>query len=154
MAATLDIQRALSGFPVSAQLNPEPYAYESAFAVRSLILAQIGKKDPALNYDADKGPVKSPILLWGPYLWADGVKGREGDALVYKREDLGGDGTHPNPFGYLAMGRSINLTIRPSSVRGNGARLEWEAMPSRTCSVRFRPAPSRSRVSTTRSECS
>ena len=42
--------------------------------------------------------------------------------------------------------RSITRTIRPSSVLGSGARLEWRAIPSRTCSVRFSPAPSRSRV--------
>ena len=42
--------------------------------------------------------------------------------------------------------RSITRTIRPSSVCGSGARLEWRAIPSRTCSVRFSPAPSRSRL--------
>ncbi|MEK7995340.1 MAG: hypothetical protein AAB403_16175, partial [Planctomycetota bacterium] len=57
-------------------LNPEPYAYESAFSVRWLIEEQI-KGDPTLNCDPAKGEVKSPLLLWGPYLWADGVKGRK-----------------------------------------------------------------------------
>jgi hypothetical protein len=79
-------------------LNPEPYAYESAFSVRWLIDQQV-KGDPALNYDPAKGEVKSPLLLWGPYLWADGVKGRKSDDLVWKREDLGGDGTHPSTSG-------------------------------------------------------
>ncbi len=79
-------------------LNPEPYAYESAFSVRWLIEQQI-KGEPALNYDQAKGQVKSPLLLWGPYLWADGVKGRTSDELVWKREDLAGDGTHPSTSG-------------------------------------------------------
>ena len=43
--------------------------------------------------------MKSPLLLWGPYLWADGVKGRKADGLVWKREDLAGDGTHPGEGG-------------------------------------------------------
>lgn len=78
-------------------LNPEPYAYEGAFAVRDLISAQIAG-DAALNCDAKKGVVNSPLLLWGPYLWADGLKPRQSDGLVWKREDLRAeDGTHPSP---------------------------------------------------------
>jgi hypothetical protein len=46
-------------------LNPEPYAYEGAFVVRWLIQDQL-KGDPSLNYDPTKGPVKAPLLLWGP----------------------------------------------------------------------------------------
>ena len=38
-------------------------------------------------------------MLWGPYLWADGVKARKADGLVWEREDLAGDGTHPSPSG-------------------------------------------------------
>jgi hypothetical protein len=79
-------------------LNPEPYAYESAFPARWLIQRQI-KGDAALNYDASRGEVKAPLLLWGPYLWADGVTPRRADKLVYPREDLGPDGTHPSPVG-------------------------------------------------------
>jgi hypothetical protein len=68
-------------------LNPEPYAYEGGFAVRAVI------------EDALKGDQKGPAVLWGPYLWADGVKGREQDKLVYTRDDLGPDGTHPSNAG-------------------------------------------------------
>ena len=50
--------------------------------------------------------------------------------------------------------RSISRTILPSSVAGSGARPEWLTIPSRTGIVRFRPSPSRSSVSTTRSDCS
>jgi len=82
----------------TGSLNPEPYAYESAFSVRWLIEEQI-KGNPDLNWDPAKGQVKSPLLLWGPYLWADGVKGRKGDDLVWTREDLAGDGTHPSTSG-------------------------------------------------------
>ena len=79
-------------------LNPEPYAYESAFSVRWLIQEQI-KGDAKLNYDPAKGPVRCPLLLWGPYLWADGTTPRKTDGLSYTRDDLAGDGTHPSPSG-------------------------------------------------------
>jgi hypothetical protein len=82
----------------TTQLNPEPYAYESAFPVRWLIEAQIAN-DPNLNCDPLKGEVKAPLLLWGPYLWADGVQPRRGDGLVWTQADLGPDGTHPSTSG-------------------------------------------------------
>jgi hypothetical protein len=87
-------------------LNPEPYAYESAFAVRRLILDQI-KGDAALNCDPAKGKVKAPLLLWGPYLWADGLTPRKSDGLVWKREDLGADGTHPSGSGRDKVARLL-----------------------------------------------
>jgi hypothetical protein len=76
-------------------LNPEPYAYESAFAVRWVIRDQITGK-PDLNYDPARGEVKSPLVLWGPYLWADGIRPRKVDGLVWTKQDLSpNDGTHP-----------------------------------------------------------
>lgn len=80
----------------STGLNPEPYAYESGFAVRRLILAQAAGED-SLNHDPDQGPVESPWLAWGPYLWSDGLAGR-GDGLTWACADFASDGTHPaNP---------------------------------------------------------
>lgn len=79
-------------------LNPEPYAYESAFVVRWLIQDQV-KGEPSLNYDAAKGTARSPLLLWGPYLWTDGERGRKIDEVVWKPEDTGPDGTHPSDSG-------------------------------------------------------
>lgn len=78
----------------SGRLNPEPYAYEGAFPVRWLIQDQI-KGDAALSYTSGK----APLLLWGPYLWADGTTPRKSDGLVYTRADLAGDGTHPSESG-------------------------------------------------------
>lgn len=75
--------RIYAGYATS-RLNPEPYAYESAFAVRQVIQKQ-----------ASDGPV----VLWGPYLWADGEKGRKGDDLKWTPADFGADGTHPSPAG-------------------------------------------------------
>ena len=83
--------RIYAGYAKS-QLNPEPYAYEGAFAVRKVIAAQIAG-DKELDYK------DAPVLLWGPYLWANGEKARKSDGLVYTPEDLGGDGTHPSNSG-------------------------------------------------------
>ncbi len=90
----------------TGQLNPEPYAYESALAVRGLIQDQING-DKKLNHDPAAGEVVAPILLWGPYLWADGVKGRKIDDLVYERRDLAGDGTHPSSSGRMKVARQL-----------------------------------------------
>ncbi len=97
--------RIYAGYAVTP-LNPEPYAYESAFAVRGLIQEQM-KGEAKLNRDAAKGPVKSPLLLWGPYLWGDGVTPRKSDGFVWQREDLGGDGTHPSNSGREKVARLL-----------------------------------------------
>ncbi len=76
----------------TTRLNPEPYAYESAFVVRWLIQDQI-KGSSELGLD------KSPLLLWGPYFWADGMTPRKADGLKWERADLAGDGTHPSQSG-------------------------------------------------------
>jgi hypothetical protein len=79
-------------------VNPEPFAYESAFSVRWLIQDQI-KGDPKLNHNPKKAKVTAPVLLWGPYLWADGITPRKSDGLVWERKDLGQDGVHPSKQG-------------------------------------------------------
>jgi hypothetical protein len=87
-------------------LNPEPYAYEGAFAVRWLIQDQI-KGDADLNYDPTRGAVKAPLLLWGPYLWGDGTTPRKADGLIWERKDLAGDGTHPSERGRKKVAEMI-----------------------------------------------
>jgi len=75
--------------------SPEPFAYETGFCVRSLILDQF-KGDAALNYDAAKGEVKAPLLLWGPYTWANGAASRK-DGLAWEATDYQPDRLHPDP---------------------------------------------------------
>ena len=79
-----------------------------------------------------KTDLAAPIILWGPYLWADGVKGREGDKLVYTREDLAADGTHPRP--HLAARKSPSCCwtfSRPPRARNRGLpRAEAGDMPT------------------------
>jgi lysophospholipase L1-like esterase len=74
-------------------LNPEPYAYESGFAVRWVIEEQL---KGALEFDG-AGAV-APWVGWGPYLWADGMRGRS-DGLTWACSDFQSDGTHPSPNG-------------------------------------------------------
>ncbi|KAF0240680.1 MAG: hypothetical protein FD180_4815 [Planctomycetota bacterium] len=89
--------RTYAGY-AKTQLNPEPYSYEGAFAVRWLIEKQAGG-DAGLNADAKKGEVKAPVLLWGPYLWADGANKRA-DGFAWAPEDFTEkDGTHPSESG-------------------------------------------------------
>lgn len=76
----------------------EAFAYESAFAVRWLIQDQM-KGEAGLNFNPKQGEVKAPLLLWGPYLWADGTTPRKDNKLSYSREDMAGDGTHPSQSG-------------------------------------------------------
>lgn len=80
--------------------NPEPYAYETGFAVKWLIAAQIRQmgnrgqivdtRAGDLNYDS-----AAPWLAWGPDLWANGVVPRP-DGLTWQRSDFKSDGTHPS----------------------------------------------------------
>src|SRR5204862_7432809 len=71
-------------------LNPEPYAYDSGFAVKWLIDQRIG------------GRSRGPWLGWGPYLWTDGTNGRR-DGFVWGCDDVTGDGTHPSASGRLKV---------------------------------------------------
>lgn len=81
----------------TTSVSPEPQAYETGFSVKWLIEDQI-TGEPGLNYDPSSGPVLAPLLLWGPYLWADGVAPRS-DGLTWQQADVEEDGLHPSPSG-------------------------------------------------------
>ena len=89
--------RIYGGYSAPGTLNPEPQAYESGFSVKWLIEDQIAG-DPGLNYGQLEGAVRAPVLLWGPYLWADGTTPRS-DGLTWALSDLEGDRVHPSPAG-------------------------------------------------------
>lgn len=97
--------RIYAGYATTA-LNPEPYAYESAFAVRRLIQEQMAGR-VGLNYDPTRGAARSPLLLWGPYLWADGTEARTPGALTYEPADFAADGTHPGDTGRAKVARLL-----------------------------------------------
>ena len=93
--------RIYGGYSVTNQY--EPIAYESVFADRWVILDQIsGNGD--LNYDPTKGDVMAPVVLWGPYLWADGVTPRKSDGMIWARSDIKDDGVHPAATGMDKVG--------------------------------------------------
>lgn len=94
-------------------LNPEPYAYESGFAVQWLVRAQIDG-DPSLNYD-DTNP-QAPWLAWGPYLWASGATPRTDNGLVWLPTDVAADGTHPSAGGRQKVGRLLLDFFRTDSL--------------------------------------
>jgi hypothetical protein len=77
--------RTYGGYAITG-LNPEPAAYDSAYAVRGIIQERI------------RGKLKGPWIFWGPYLWTDGLAGRS-DGLVWTCDDVEEDGTHPSKSG-------------------------------------------------------
>ena len=88
--------RTYAGYATTT-LNPEPYAYESGFAVKWTIESQLNG-DPAMNADPAMGAVVAPWVGWGPYLWANGTTPRS-DGLTWLCSDFQPDGTHPGTTG-------------------------------------------------------
>jgi hypothetical protein len=79
----------------TTNLNPEPFAWYTGWAVKSLMADQVSG-DVNLSYS---GPsAVSPWLSWGPYLWAKGAMPRS-DGLTWLPADLQPDGTHPSIAG-------------------------------------------------------
>ena len=84
--------RIYAGYATSS-LNPEPYAYQSAFAVRWVIEDQLTGLLPFT------GSARiAPWIAWGPYLWADGLTPRR-DGLTWACNEFAEDGTHPGSSG-------------------------------------------------------
>lgn len=77
--------------------NPEPYAYESGFAVKWMIEKQING-DATLNFNPTNGPVQCPWMAWGAYVWGDGFNPRA-DGLFWEIRDFNADGVHPSVRG-------------------------------------------------------
>lgn len=91
-------------------LNPEPYAYESGFAAKWVIEAQIeqlrtGQVDPrAGDLDYTNGP--AAWVSWAAYLWADGWN-RRSDGLAWEPADFAADGTHPSALGRVKVAKQL-----------------------------------------------
>lgn len=115
--------RAWTDNPTS--LNPEPFAYESGFAVRWAIEAQL-VGDPSLDFDPTTG--NAPWLSWGPYIWGDGEVPRS-DGFVWLCEDVLKDFTHPSTSGIAKVANQLvaffktDPTAAPWFLRGTAVGL-------------------------------
>jgi hypothetical protein len=85
--------RTYAGYATTT-LNPEPYAYESGYAVKWLIEEHI------------VGNGSGAWLAWGPYIWTDGMKGR-GDGFTWACSDTQSDGTHPSASGQQKIAQKL-----------------------------------------------
>lgn len=98
--------RSYGGWAAPGAGNPEPFSYETGFAVKWLLEAQI-KGDAELNFDPARGAVKAPWLSWGPYFWANGEKPRH-DGYSYKFTDYrANDHMHHSEDGIRKMGHVL-----------------------------------------------
>ena len=110
--------RTYAGYATST-LNPEPYAYESGFAVKWLIQAQIDQMERGTIVDTRAGDLNynsaAPWIAWGPYPWAAGMTPRS-DGLTWDRTDFGSDGTHPSTSGRAKVGALLLNFFKSSAV--------------------------------------
>jgi hypothetical protein len=107
--------------------SPEPFAYQSAFAVRRVILEQ-AEGARSLNADPLRGPVAAPVLLWGPYLWSNGARPRR-DGFAWQRGDFERDGVHPNARGSSKAGRYLLSFMLNDPTSRDWVRRGFEARP-------------------------
>src|SRR5579863_3384231 len=113
--------RIYAGYALPSAGSPEPYAYETSFAVQWLIEAQIvqmrtGVIDPVAG-DLNYNDGTAPWLAWGPYFWADGPNPRS-DGLVWcdgtlspkppcnGEVDFEADGQHPT-----SVNKQVNMML-------------------------------------------
>jgi PKD repeat protein len=90
----------------AADLNPEPFAFETAFADKWVVQDQINGLNN-LNYNPSNGPVVAPWLSWGPYIWGDGLTPRS-DGMVWLCSDLSQtDYTHPSSNGVFKVASQL-----------------------------------------------
>jgi hypothetical protein len=110
--------RIYGGYATTA-LNPEPYAYESGFAVKWLIEAQINQVASGAGTTPNYGDLSynrvTPWLAWAAYLWADGSLTRP-DGLAWLRADFAADGTHPSQSGEQKVGLQLLTFFKTSPV--------------------------------------
>jgi hypothetical protein len=121
---------------IAGSLNPEPFAYESAFSVRWVIENQINGTGN-LNFDPARGAVVAPWLAWGAYLWTDGTNPRS-DGFVWLCSDLQTDYTHPSNTGAAKVDQELlaffktHATAAPWFLRPPAQQVSCSANADRT----------------------
>jgi hypothetical protein len=110
--------RIFAGYATTT-LNPEPFAFESGFAVKWVVEAQIAQVSSGAATTGEYGDMSyerdAPWLAWGPYLWADGSSPR-GDGLSWLVGDFQSDGTHPSQSGEQKVGGELLRFFKTSPV--------------------------------------
>jgi len=109
--------------------SPEPYAYESGFGTRWIVQSQI-KGDALLNFDPAHGEVKAPLVIWGPYLWAQGNSPRKLDGLTWTQGDVRADQLHPNE-----SGTKKTTMLLLNFFKTNEGTARWFLKPGETAKV-------------------
>ena len=104
--------------------DPEPYAYETAFAVRGMIEDQLNG-NANLNYNPNNGPVMAPWLSWADYDWANGMIPRS-DGLVWTCQDFLNDGTHNS----LPTGREKDANMLMNFFKTDDVTMPWFLAPA------------------------
>jgi len=113
--------RIYAGYAGTDGPNPEPYAYQSGFAVKWLVAKSISQ-------DATQ---KVPWVNWGPYLWADGMRPRS-DGLTWQCSDFMTDGTHPSTSGANKVAsRILNMLHTDPTAKTwyEGSSTSWAQSP-------------------------
>jgi hypothetical protein len=124
--------RTYAGYATTS-LNPEPYAFESGFADRALVMRSVASPDAR------------PWIGWGPYLWTDGTRGRS-DGFVWTCADTReSDGTHPSPSGQQKVAQLLQAFVDSSPFtawyRGASTIPSQSPGPGATAAPTSRAAP-------------
>ncbi len=86
--------------------SPEPWAYETGFATKWAIEAQITQRATG-TVDSQAGNLEgTPFMAWGPYLWSYGNQPRK-DGLMWPSNNFVSDGLHASPVGVEIVGDAL-----------------------------------------------
>jgi hypothetical protein len=100
-------------------IDPEPYEYESAFAVKWAIQDQING-NANLNWNSANGPVLAPWMSWGAYPWANGLLARQ-DGTYWSCPDIKYDGFHPSEL----YGREKETNLMLNFFKSDDTTTPW-----------------------------
>jgi hypothetical protein len=111
------------GTGVSDSIYPEPFGFESGFAVKWAIQDQING-NANLNWDPNIGPVMAPWMSWAYYGWANGLLPRS-DGVTWSCQDMMSDGVHPSPL----HGREKDANFLLNFLKSDTTTTPWFLAP-------------------------